>query len=320
MSLVKSRDNYDKLKAIKLFENIDPEFIQTFLKDSREKNLMVGDILLSPQKHNEHVYILLSGKLEVHLDSLENPALSSVRVGECVGEISIIDTLSPSAYVVATEDSEVLELNKGTIWDMINGSHTLAKNLLYILSSRIRYGNGIISDHLEAQKELQHIAMVDSLTGLYNRHWFNDIFKRQLAHCLLGSLKLSLILLDIDHFKSFNDRFGHLVGDIVLKKISEAMLTSLRSSDTLARFGGEEFIVLLPETHLPKSLAIAENIRKSISRLALKDDENNALPKVTVSLGIGQLTIGDSETSLIKKADDALYKAKNQGRNRVQVF
>ncbi|MCK4493291.1 MAG: GGDEF domain-containing protein [Methylococcales bacterium] len=320
MALIRMIDNYDKFKAIKLFENIDPEFIQTFLQNTREKKLVVGNILLSPQKHNEYVYILLSGKLEVHLDSLENPALSAVRVGESVGEISIIDSLSPSAYVAASEDSIVLELNKGTIWDMINGSHTLAKNLLHILSSRIRYGNGIISDHLETQKELQHIAMVDSLTGLYNRHWFNNIFKRQFEHCLVGNLRLSLILLDVDHFKSFNDRFGHLVGDIVLKKISEAMLASLRSSDTLARFGGEEFIILLPDTQLPKSLVIAENIRKSISRLALEDDEKNALPSVTVSLGIGQLMIGDSETSLIKKADDALYKAKDQGRNRVHIF
>jgi diguanylate cyclase (GGDEF)-like protein len=203
---------------------------------------------------------------------------------------------------------------------MINASHTLAKNLLHILSARIRYGNDIISENFETQKKLKYYAMVDSLTGLYNRHWFNDIFKRQLKHCQVNQLKLSLILLDIDHFKSFNDRFGHLVGDLVLKQISEAMLSSLRSNDTLARFGGEEFIVLLPNTHLPKSLAIAERIRKAISHLSLEDDAKNALPKVTVSLGIGQLTTDDNETALIKKADDALYRAKDQGRNRVHVF
>lgn len=320
MRLAKITDDEAMLKKINLFQYVAPESISAYLEKCPEKKLQIGEVLLSPQKRNEHIYILITGELAVHLDSLDSPPLTIIETGECVGEISIIDSLAPSAYVIAVQESVVLELNQKIVWAMINSSHTIAKNLLYILSSRVRHGHSVISDNFEVQKELQHYAMVDGLTGLYNRRWFDEMFKRQFKRCQTDETDLSVILLDIDNFKSFNDRFGHLVGDLVLSKISAEMLGSLRSCDTLARFGGEEFIIVLPDTLLSESLIIAERIRLSISQLSIQDNAKNLLPTVTISLGVSKLTAIDTEESLIKKADDALYKAKEQGRNRIQVI
>ncbi len=318
MSRPKITQDHEMLKKIHLFQYVTPESICAYLEKSAEKTLKEGDVLLSPQKPNQNIYLLLAGMLHVHLDSLETQPLNVIKVGECVGEMSIIDCLEPSAYVIAVKDSLVLELNQQVLWTMVNSSHEIAKNLLYVLSTRVRHGHGVIRDSFEVQRELQHYAMVDGLTGLYNRRWFDEMFKRQFRRCQTDGEMLSLILLDIDHFKDFNDEFGHLVGDLVLKRVSEAMLNCLRSRDTLARFGGEEFVITLPDTDLPEAVDIAERIRITISKLEIEASGHSRLPRVTVSLGVGKLAVDDSESSLIDRADDALYRAKSRGRNRVE--
>lgn len=312
--------NPNIFKNINLFQYVTFESVAAYLDKCQKKQLQVGDILLSPQKYNQNIYILITGKLRIHLNSIDTQPLNVIDIGECVGEMSIIDSLEPSAYVIAEQHSVVLELNQQTLWEMIDGSHTIAKNLLYILSCRVRHGHGVISDGIEVQKKLQHDAMVDGLTGLYNRRWFNEMFKRQFKRCQTDNIALSVILLDIDYFKKVNDQFGHPIGDLVLIKISELLQRCLRSCDTLARFGGEEFIITLPETALPESLIIAERIRVTVSELSIQDNAQEALPTVTVSLGVAQLAEGDNKQSLIKKADDALYQAKDLGRNRVERY
>ena len=305
---------------VNLLQDVAPEIIRACLKKCPKKTIEKGDILLTPQKYNEYVYIVMSGKLSVSLTPKNINNLGIIEKGECVGEISILDNLKPSAYVIAMEESTVLILSQKIVWELIDSSHAIAKNLLSVLGSRVRYGHGIISENVETQKKLQRDAMIDTLTGLYNRRWTDEVLSQQMTICQKENTPLSLVILDIDHFKSFNDNFGHLVGDLVLKEISTSMLKNLRDSDTLGRFGGEEFIIILPDTELPQSFSIADRIRIAISELRLVDDKKNALPTITVSLGISQLTTKDNEVSLIKKADDALYKAKETGRNRVETL
>ncbi|WP_417326856.1 diguanylate cyclase [Halarcobacter sp.] len=173
-----------------------------------------------------------------------------------------------------------------------------------------------ITELKEKSNLLEYQANHDQLTGLFNRQKFNEIFKKEIKREKRYNNSLSLIIFDIDNFKNFNDDFGHNVGDEVLKIISKVLLENIREHDSVARWGGEEFLVLLPQTDELGAKNVAEKIRKAIE--SYKRDD---IPRqITASFGVTRFKEDDNETSVLKKADDALYKAKKEGKNRVEVF
>ncbi|MDR9437682.1 MAG: diguanylate cyclase [Thiohalophilus sp.] len=171
---------------------------------------------------------------------------------------------------------------------------------------------GTLARH-NLEQELQRQASHDSLTGLYNRRKFEVMLLHERERATRYRRHLAIILLDIDHFKLVNDRFGHNVGDEVLRQLAVLMREQRRDSDVLARWGGEEFIILLPETDLDGALHTAELLRQCIA-----DTRFSTVGQVTVSLGVSACRPGDTPDSLISRADDALYQAKEAGRNRVR--
>ncbi|MEJ2621094.1 MAG: GGDEF domain-containing protein [Candidatus Thiodiazotropha sp.] len=157
-------------------------------------------------------------------------------------------------------------------------------------------------------------AFLDSLTGVKNRTAFDSNFCREIELNRRKNIELSVIVMDIDFFKRINDQYGHAVGDLVLRQVAKTAEASIRSSDALYRYGGEEFVVVLNGTDQSGAKLLAERIRKNIEALridALKDLQ------VTLSLGVSMMNDGDTTESLFKRADEALYTAKNQGRNQV---
>ncbi len=172
---------------------------------------------------------------------------------------------------------------------------------------------------VEARLTMERMAMHDQLTGLANRHRFLQAFAIETERRNRTGQPLSLLLIDIDHFKMVNDRFGHLAGDACLKTIAAILETNLRTADLIGRFGGEEFVVLLPDTDANGAKAAAENLRQRV-RAAELDLDGQKLT-VTISIGIAALPPGppgDFE-SLIRRADGAVYRAKDQGRDTVVV-
>ena len=172
-------------------------------------------------------------------------------------------------------------------------------------------------------RELEHIAFHDPLTGLYSRHMLRQFIDREISHVYRNKQPLSLAILDIDHFKKVNDYFGHDVGDQILKQLAKLFKNSCRSTDLASRYGGEEFIAVLPNTSRNASLIWAERVRERAEKSLRTPDEC----KVTISIGVATLLV-NAETSndapvqiaadqLFKKADNALYEAKDAGRNRV---
>lgn len=160
---------------------------------------------------------------------------------------------------------------------------------------------------------LEYQANHDALTGLYNRQKFNDIFTKEIRRSRRYGNFLSVILFDIDNFKVINDTYGHDAGDDVLKKIAEIISINLRQTDSLVRWGGEEFIVLLPETDLETASNVAQKLLESLAVLTFDFMQKN----ITASFGVATLNETDTEVSLINRADEALYEAKRNGKNQV---
>jgi diguanylate cyclase (GGDEF)-like protein len=175
-----------------------------------------------------------------------------------------------------------------------------------------------ISEKNQLLKELIISSRKDSLTGLNNRRYFTDKLNAEITRAARFSRSFSLLMLDIDHFKSINDKFGHSCGDAALVNFSNALMNNVREVDTLCRWGGEEFIILLPEISKENSVLVAEKIRANIESLETQYEDN--LVKFTVSIGLGYFS-GDSIeiNSIIKTVDQRLYNAKTSGRNRVST-
>lgn len=160
------------------------------------------------------------------------------------------------------------------------------------------------------------MAVTDGLTGLYNIRYFKMLIDTEIMLSQPDpTKKFAIAMSDVDHFKHFNDTYGHQVGDIVLKEVANALKSNVRTSDVVSRYGGEEMIVLLRGATLKDALAIAEKLRKGIENAIVKDEK--ATYKVTASFGVSTYRQGDTVDSIIKRADDGLYKSKEAGRNRV---
>jgi len=174
--------------------------------------------------------------------------------------------------------------------------------------------------HIQRLSSIKNIAIYDTLTNLYNRRYFEERFEVETQKAFFSDTPLSLVMVDIDHFKKINDTLGHTEGDKVLKEISNLLKNSVRKKDTVARYGGEEFILILPDAGLEESLMIAERIRRLVENTTFEIAQ--AQIHLTVSLGIANFPSHRvrSKEDLIKMADQALYEAKRGGRNRVCIY
>lgn len=194
--------------------------------------------------------------------------------------------------------------------------------LLMIFTLRRLY-NQLIQKQIENDQlisELREMSYTDALTGLTNRKGFNEILRDNLKNADRFHTPLSLVILDIDHFKQYNDSLGHPEGDLCLKKVAEVLTSqSQRAVDTVARIGGEEFALILPGSNSKQASQLADMIREALSEAAITHPDSPVSEHVTVSMGIANYS-EDDESSLYRKADSALYKAKNHGRDRSEIF
>ena len=173
----------------------------------------------------------------------------------------------------------------------------------------------------EHSKELKNLANIDELTGLYNHRYFQEFLQKAINNADKEKQEVSLLFMDIDYFKNFNDVNGHQAGDLILKEIGQIMKNCIRSTDAVARYGGEEFAAILPNTTEHDAVKIGERIRSSIQSTYFKGQENQPDKNITISIGISSYPKrAISKHQLINTADDALYRAKSFNRNRVELY
>ena len=207
-------------------------------------------------------------------------------------------------------ETKILTKKSKEVWVRIKTKTLMHGNNFYFLT----IVTDISKEKIENDK-LAKLAYFDALTGIYNRRKFDEIFKTETNRVRRYQRTLSALFFDIDHFKRVNDTYGHDVGDEVLIKMSKIIQLNIRDTDYFARWGGEEFILLLPETSVIEANVMAEHIRNTIEKNIF-----NKVGSLTISIGLSELKESERNTTFIKRLDTALYKAKSDGRNRTIVL
>jgi diguanylate cyclase (GGDEF)-like protein len=258
----------------------------------------------------------INGAIAKEVDSrLEKGELFSLyfKSEDIYQNYSIIISFSPVSNLDNKIVAYIIHYDFGNFIDIILSNIKVIILALTLLAALIIGGLAfiLINEH-KKQNEMHHFAVHDALTGIYNRHGVNEILNQKIAEYTRNSAPLSVIFFDIDFFKRVNDTYGHDMGDYVLENIAKIVSKSIRLSDVFARWGGEEFILFLPNTEISAAIAVAEKLRKSIQSHGFSD-----IDTITCSFGVTQLQAGESKSAFIKRVDTLLYKAKESGRNCV---
>ena len=317
------------LERNKLFRGIPLESVEPILKDCRVIALKSGATLLEAGQNNASLFLVLDGELRIYLNGTGLPAHAVLGPGECAGELSLIDGKGSAALVMAAQDTRLLEMPHERVWEMVESSNGIARNLLAILAGRIRNDNLLQVTTSEASLEFEVATHIDTLTGLHNKSWMGGAFPRMAQRCKHDGVPLFLLLADIDRFKEFNDRHGHLAGDGVLKGVARILAANLRPHDLLAYLGGDRFAVLLPEQSADGAMKMAERLREAVAVPTLRfsksvvqsadDTQRIQTEHVAVSLGAAEVQPGDTLDAALAAAENALQQAKKDGRNRVNM-
>lgn len=241
------------------------------------------------------------------------------EVGLSGGKVSeYADTLSGFAEILDSSPSS--EEMHCQVQRVIEDTRTMERSQRELESQM----TGVLSEVEFLRRELDQVreeSLTDALTGISNRKAFDAALDKIFKECAEREATFSLLLADIDHFKKFNDTFGHLVGDKVLRFVGATLKSCVNGKNVAARYGGEEFAVILPHADSAGSRTLAEQIRTAISSGKLKNRESGEnYGRLSISIGVSQFRPGDQPAELIQRADMALYKAKENGRNRVELL
>jgi diguanylate cyclase (GGDEF)-like protein len=307
----------EELRQIRLFQSVELDAIKGILDACTIRSLAAGEVLIAAGQDNRTVYFLLEGHVRIHLTSIQNQPTATLGPGESVGEMSVIDHKPASAFVVAAEPVRLLAMEEEILWSLVHSSHAAAGNLLIALSARLRYTDAAISESREMEQDYRQYGTVDALTGLHNRHWLEMLLDRQVQRSTVGGLPLSLIMIDIDHFKTFNDHYGRAYGDHVLYAVAHTLSGHLRPTEIIARYGGDEFVVILPDSGLETARYIGERLHRGVMDAVPVTPNGSSIPHPTISIGLAALKAGQTGKDLLAEADQALSRAQNGGRNRI---
>ncbi len=318
MSLSLNFTDYQYLENSSLFRSIRIESLADQLRSCVVREIPAETRLLEPGQENNSIYILLGGELRVYLNGPEMPVHALLTPGDCVGEMSLIDGQPVSALVVTENVCRLLVIPHEVLWTMVDSSHGIARNLLAILSGRVRSNNLTLVAAQTRSLEFEQTSSVDMLTGLHNRRWLETAVPRVLNRCDRDGYAACLLMMDLDYFGALNERCGHAGTDAALRQTAMRLADGLRAQDLIARYSGKEFVILLPRTEIDEAMLIAERLRELVAGADGLDTPQGVL-SLTISCGVVAHVHGESLQQLIERAARALAQAKDNGRDRVEV-
>lgn len=291
------------------------ELYRELLPLGRDGVVSAGEELWQEGAKGDNVVLLVEGSFEVLQSSPtgESVVLRIARAGEVLGEIACLDGGARSAGLRAATDCRIRTIGADDFRAFVRDRTHLLEELFRIESQRIRSLSRMVT-------QSQHRAITDRLTSLYNYGFFIERLDIELERALQMKDAVSVVIFDIDHFKAYNDTHGHPAGNVVLVQASDLLRRTARRGDIVARFGGEEFVMLLYGASRREAHQVAEAARARVEATSFAGGETQPLGRVTISGGVACFpTDARSPTDLLKAADKRLYAAKGAGRNRVEA-
>lgn len=288
----------------------DRKIINTYLGQLEDREIVV----LEAGETAEIQSTLSRGRVDLVLMDIQMPKKSGI---EWLREI-VAKEMAPVVMLTGHGNEEVAveSLQEGAIGYLSKSRVSKEKLTDTIDTALDKWRNLLVSK--ATHEQLERMANIDSLTGLLNRRAILNKLEEAMAYARRYEEDLCILMLDIDHFKKVNDRYGHITGDDVLEKVGAILRRRIRDTDIAGRYGGEEFIVVLPKADLSSALSVAVRIKKALAATKMKDPLGNSF-SITISQGLTSYQPGDSRDYFISRADYALYKAKQNGRDRIEI-
>ena len=306
--------------AMGLIAPQDATAMDALLSRCRTRQVAPGDVVLEANQANSKAFVVLAGALAVKLDLESESITAQLGVGELVGEVSALTGNPTSAWVLAGSTSTLLVLEREALLQLAEGSHHFAYRTLRTVCTRLYSSNQAAQSNAAESRAFQHKAFFDQLTGLKNRAWLNQNLAAMLAAQERRETGLHFFMVDIDHFKRFNDTWGHAVGDQVLIAVGQALEAAVRPGDHVVRLGGEEILVIADQLSDAEAvLGIGERLRLAVEQQQVTAENQNEPLQVTISIGAARHSPGEASELSLERADQALYRAKQGGRNRVEL-
>ncbi len=336
-------------------QELEPDQLVQIIQTGELHELAPGEWLFREGDPSDAVYLLLSGTLEFtqRAGDAESVSWLSSGHGDFVGEMGLLENQPRSASGRARDAVRVLRYTHETFMDLVTHSPALVWSLMRTFSSRLRQREHAYTLSLQARnrelaeaaarlqelnnrleqlvdartqqlatanERLAALATTDEVTGLYNRHYLQDALNRKADLISRAAHPFAIIMVDIDQFKHYNDRNGHLAGDGVLRKVADLLRGVIRGGDVIARYGGEEFCIVLENATLRDAEHVGDKLRRAVSDHAFPKGMYQPLGAITISLGVAAFPeTAATVPAVLAAADAALYAAKNGGRNRVAV-
>jgi diguanylate cyclase (GGDEF)-like protein len=292
-----------------------------------EQVFQPGEVIMRENQPGDLFYIIRAGHTVVFKGDLQSPAILGFRgTGEAIGEMALLENLPRSATIIALDVVTLWGFSRETFYKFLQENPTFSINLMNMLSSRVRKsdeermrGYTREKEQVVALETLSRQATHDPLTGLFNRRYLDQVLYGEIAHARQSGSLLGILMGDVDHFKQINDRYGHKAGDMVLQAVGNLMKTCVRSADIVCRYGGEEFVIVMPGASEFTVEKCAENIRVRFEESVVTFEDHRI--QATISLGAAIYPLhGTSVDEVFINADRAMYQAKHRGRNQVMVY
>lgn len=304
------------LKAVGIFSLLERAEIEGMLAHLSSRDLAEGELLFSEGDEGNELYIIREGgvRVSIRLPDGSEHVIALLGPGDFFGEMSIFDSAPRSASCRATAASSLYSLSKAGFTAIIDQNPRIALKLMYrmlnVTTQRLRDTSSIVSDMVTWGESARKRAVTDELTGVYNRRFLEDSLDGYLAEAREKGAPLTLVMADLDHFRQINEQHGQEKGDEAIKGMANAFRSSLRPTDVIARYGGDEFLLILPATGSKEAVPLMSAACANVAAMGQ--------PPVTTSLGVASWPEHAADLAELKAAaDGALYRAKEEGRNRV---
>ncbi|MDP8260234.1 MAG: diguanylate cyclase [Candidatus Gygaella obscura] len=290
-------------------EEVSRSLLNDFLGDIgyRVQTAENGEVALNIVKTNH---------LDLIITDMRMPGMSGLELIRSVHQIN-----DEVCFIVITGyssiETAIAAIREGA-YDYISKPYNLDE--MKIIIERAIERQNLLRDSKE-KEYYRELSILDGLTQVYNHRYFHELITREINRGARYPQSFGLMMLDLDNFKGFNDSYGHLAGDCALREVAQAITSSLRKVDLVCRYGGEEFVAIMPHTNRDGAKIACERVRNAVEIALIKDEKGDEIGKITASIGLASFPEnGQTKENIIKSADIALYEAKNQGKNRVCIF